>query len=411
MLKKICLILLVPLLLLVWRGYENNLVMAASGLGGLVALLNTSITSEPATHQISFTLPQNSLSHQTDHYIIVHLNHFSELELVEPSVTGSYVGSPSFSIPDDNNVKITGIGFAPGTAITIDGIRAINPYSSDNFQVIVMLTEDEEGLIVKNIGNVVATTGGTSVSVTASIDSPQASIRINGYTSPASYVTFTQQGAVYGTTVASDIGFFSKTFSGLPPGDYNFSVYSVDINNQTTSPHNISLYAPPYQLTTVTNLLLSPSMQLSASAIEQGDPLVASGRARPGTQITLFTEFPIRTYTASTSASGNWSRNITDTGQYVLGDYHAFSIAQDGFGVQSLTSPSIGFSIISPDTEPGDACGDISKGDLNCDGIIDLTDFSILMFYWGTNNAAADINQDGIVDLTDFSIMMYWWGT
>ncbi len=59
----------------------------------------------------------------------------------------------------------------------------------------------------------------------------------------------------------------------------------------------------------------------------------------------------------------------------------------------------------------GTACGDISQGDLNCDNDINLVDFSILMYYWGTDSQAADISLDGLVNLTDFSIMMYYWGT
>lgn len=51
-------------------------------------------------------------------------------------------------------------------------------------------------------------------------------------------------------------------------------------------------------------------------------------------------------------------------------------------------------------------------GDLNWDRSINLTDFSILMYYWGQTPPTwpcPDINKDGTVDLTDFSIMLYWW--
>jgi hypothetical protein len=52
------------------------------------------------------------------------------------------------------------------------------------------------------------------------------------------------------------------------------------------------------------------------------------------------------------------------------------------------------------------------RSDLNCDGRVNLTDFSILLFYWNQANPAnarADINRSGVVDLTDFSIMLYDW--
>jgi len=40
---------------------------------------------------------------------------------------------------------------------------------------------------------------------------------------------------------------------------------------------------------------------------------------------------------------------------------------------------------------------------------VNITDFSILLYWWGTDNACADQNHNGTVDLIDFSIMMYYW--
>jgi hypothetical protein len=52
-------------------------------------------------------------------------------------------------------------------------------------------------------------------------------------------------------------------------------------------------------------------------------------------------------------------------------------------------------------------CG--SQGDLNCDGFVNLVDFSILLFNWNTASTVADINKDGTVSLPDFSIMLFYW--
>ena len=49
------------------------------------------------------------------------------------------------------------------------------------------------------------------------------------------------------------------------------------------------------------------------------------------------------------------------------------------------------------------------NADLNGDGRVSLVDFSILLYYWGTDNACCDQNQDWVVGLPDFSIMMYYW--
>ena len=49
------------------------------------------------------------------------------------------------------------------------------------------------------------------------------------------------------------------------------------------------------------------------------------------------------------------------------------------------------------------------RSDLNCDGHVNLTDFSILMYWWKTAGPVGDINLDGTVGLIDFSIMLYDW--
>jgi len=48
-------------------------------------------------------------------------------------------------------------------------------------------------------------------------------------------------------------------------------------------------------------------------------------------------------------------------------------------------------------------------GDLDGDGIVGFTDFSILLSNWGSDNPKADINGNGKVDVFDFSIMLSNW--
>jgi hypothetical protein len=78
---------------------------------------------------------------------------------------------------------------------------------------------------------------------------------------------------------------------------------------------------------------------------------------------------------------------------------------------RNLVSPfshTVFFKIIKKDDSEKPQC-DIKKGDLNCDGSVNLVDFSILLYYWGATSAKADVNNDGNVNLVDFSIMMFYW--
>jgi hypothetical protein len=52
-------------------------------------------------------------------------------------------------------------------------------------------------------------------------------------------------------------------------------------------------------------------------------------------------------------------------------------------------------------------------GDLNCDGKVNLVDFSIMAFWFGRTLTGkgldADLNHDSKVNLVDFSIMVFHW--
>jgi surface antigen len=50
-------------------------------------------------------------------------------------------------------------------------------------------------------------------------------------------------------------------------------------------------------------------------------------------------------------------------------------------------------------------------GDINGDGIVDITDLSILNSQYGTPGHSADINLDGTVNILDLSILESQWGT
>lgn len=51
-------------------------------------------------------------------------------------------------------------------------------------------------------------------------------------------------------------------------------------------------------------------------------------------------------------------------------------------------------------------------GDFNNDTKIDASDFTLLLFNWGSvlKNNFGDFNEDGKVDGSDFTLMLYWWG-
>jgi len=406
----------ITLLLLILGIAFGTLIMSekaraqSATLNDVTDIISTdTVDATGVNHTVAFTMPSDALSVDFSDYIQISLPNFTSVTTAT-SLSGQYSGTPVYSI-DGTTVKITGIFVLPGKQITVNGITATNPSVTNGFGVVVSVTEDEAGTLTKNIGTTSASTTLGTVTVSAELDVAQATIRITGFTGPQTYVSFTEGENVIGTDVSSSLGVFNKYFTAVQPGTHEISLYGVDTNNRATSIVPLTISAPAYQTTTVSNLLLSPTLEINSTEIDQGDPLYATGSAYPNTTVTIFTDTPLRTYTATASAAGAWTTTISDTADYTPGDYRLYALAQSG-GLQSLTSRKLVFTIVdSAGAGSGTACGDISQGDLNCDASINLTDFSILMYYWGTANATADVDSSGGVDLTDFSILMYYWGT
>jgi len=390
---------------------SQSLVNAQSGsLQNVSVLTNNIQAGADASFSVKFTLPLIASPIWTTDYIMVDFPSYTNVS-APSSVTGAYTGEPVFSV-EGTKAKLTNIIISPGNEIVIHGISATNPISPSLFNVAIIVSEDSQGNIIKNLATSSPGLNQGSISVTASITTPESRLVIRGYTAPQSFITFTEYGAVSGTAQSAPDGYFSHIFSGLIPGDHQVTFYSIDKNRLATSPISLSVYTPAYQEVTVTNQLLSPALMINKNVFSPGENIIASGSAIPNGNITLFTESPLRSYSTSANELGDWTYTITNTNTYYLGDYHIHALVQTETGLTSLNSPSIGFSLAtSTATSSGTACGNISRGDLNCDTKIDLTDFSIMMYYWGTNNAAADMNRDQLVDITDFSIMMYYWGT
>lgn len=378
------------------------------GLHGLSDVLSDITLGIRTEHNISFTLPINSEPIYATDYIIIDF-----LDFIDPYaatlIQGNYAGEPIFSV-EGQYVKITNITVMPGTFISIQGASAVNPYEEELFQLQVYVTKDQAGLEVKNHGTVIATKNWGAVSVTATIPAALGSLVVSGYSSPFSFIIFTEDNSIIGTDIANSLGSFTHYFSGLQPRVHNITVYGTDMLSRSTSFLPIEIYTAAFQQTTISNQLLSPALSLNASRFLQGDQIIASGSAMPGADITIFTDSPMRSYATSADINGNWTYTITDTYNYILGDYRLYALAQSSFGLQSIKSISHNFTIVTDLETSGEACGDITGGDLNCDGKVDLTDFSILMYYWGSKNRTADINGDEWVNLTDFSIMMFYWG-
>ena len=361
-------------------------------------------------HDLYFVLPLNAQQINPNNYIFLDFPNFTNLT-PPTNLTGNF-GNPTYHI-SGTRISITNIALLPGTSLAISGVTATNPGSGKDYGVTLSIAENATGTIIRNQSVTQAVKGNNISVVSATVVSQLAAITLSGYTSPGAFVTVLEGASVVSTGTSTGNGFFSFPLTGLNPGDHTFQVSSTDALSRTTSQSVVETFLLTSSVTTVSNLLLSPTLSLDKTSITPGETLTISGLARPSSQVDIFTESPLSNYTVDTDSNGAYSLTLqsSDTQGYVVGQHRVYTIVEDSNGNQSLVSPTVNFTVVSANdtggNNPAPTCN-ISQGDLNCDGKTNLTDFSILLFHWKTNHRVADINGDNIVNLLDFSIMMFY---
>jgi hypothetical protein len=374
------------------------------------SISNTLPNKTGVQHAVSFTLPIDAQQVRPGDFILIDMPNFVNVTAAT-SVLGGF-GTPQFGL-NGNTVSITNVALLPGSSFQVLGITATNAATPSLFRVTIAIATDSSGTTIRNQASVIASGNlYNSISVSASIQSPLSSIDLSGYTSPNSFTTLIQDTSVLGTTSASSTGYFHFSLSGINTGSHTFNIFSSDDLNRTSSQAILNLFLTASTLTSASNIILSPTLSLDKAIVSSGDTLTVSGESLPSAQVTIFTESPLRSYSTTSSSSGAWSYTLpaAEMATYSPGAYRLYSSVQDNGGNQSIFSPTLNFTVngnVSDSANPQPGC-DISHGDLNCDGKTSLADFSILLFYWHTNQHRADINKDGKVDLIDFSIMMFF---
>jgi hypothetical protein len=239
----------------------------------------------------------------------------------------------------------------------------------------------------------------SSITTSAYFSGPVGDLRIIGYASPNALIYFMETGSVLGTQLANAGSGFDETLSGLSPGIHVVSIYGTDTGSRNTLTITFSVNVTGNATTIVSGIILPPTISLANSQVKRPAQLNANGTAKNNSSVQVFIagSGDSRSINLPTDANGNWSANVNP--KLHLGSKQAYTITLDGLGGQSEFSSINNYNVLL-------------SADLNVDNLVNLTDFSVLMYNYGTANppnVVADINDNGSVDLVDFSVMMYYW--
>ena len=135
------------------------------------------------------------------------------------------------------------------------------------------------------------------------------------------------------------------------------------------------------------------------------------GQSAPSSDIVVMINSSAELFVKTTSDKIGAYLYTLDTSPLELGNHTAKSKAAVKNEISSFGA-SVGFTVGLTNKSKAAAVS-CRRGDLNCDGKINLVDFSIMAFWYkkipSGNGLKADLNGDNKVDLIDFSILVFNW--
>ncbi len=233
-------------------------------------------------------------------------------------------------------------------------------------------------------------------------------VQFSGRAYPGANVTIYQK--AFGTDVPikqSEInsadGSFDVSQIGIIQNVYNYSLIITDKEGRQSQvkSYNLDVYA---NALTAKDIFVPPTLGLVRAVVAKGDFLTALGFAGPNNDMEFEIDDRIAVGKTKANAEGSY-KWLFNTAGLSFGSHRvrARQINSPGQKViqKSDWSPTLTFTV-SPLFTP--------KTDLNNDGIINISDWSIFLSRWHSPDETArkhiDLNGDSKVDISDFSIFI-----
>jgi len=237
-------------------------------------------------------------------------------------------------------------------------------------------------------------------------------VAFQGWAYPGSKVVLLKDGVEEQIVTALNNGSFSVGISELDQGVYTFNLWGEDNVGRKSATQSFTFYVKEGTKTELFDIYLPPTIDVPTPSFDIGDNLEVLGQSADNSNIELWlypkvvggvTEDMIIKKDSIVATNGDWNFTF-DTKSLINGPYQVK--ARSSMTAIGTSDFSKIIDLMIGGELPTETC---SGADLNGDTKVNITDFSILLYWWASDNACADQNSNGTVDLTDFSIMMYYW--
>jgi hypothetical protein len=241
---------------------------------------------------------------------------------------------------------------------------------------------------------------------------PPPQVSFEGKAQPLANISILRDGKLMETSKADSGANFRTGSIPLPSqGKYTFTLSSIDTENRTSKPVTVT-FTIVSGTQNITSILIPPTIEASKTSISAGDILKVSGRTAPGSKVEVWL-YPQKKEREAEKVAIKNETAAEDNGFWSM-DFDTSGLAKDTYIIKARFAPTaaqisdFGKSLfIGVGMEPRPDFS--SRADINKDGRVNLTDFSIMLFHWNTAEEKADINLDGTVNLADFSILLFYW--
>jgi len=249
--------------------------------------------------------------------------------------------------------------------------------------------------------------GGSGGSGGSSSDVGDTQISVRGLSYPSRTINILLDTNSVGSVKASDTGNFEFT-TEASPGTASVSFWAIDNKDTRSITLNTTFDVTQGAVTNIKGVILPPTIRVENQNVDPGDVIVISGQSVPDTTIELHVDDSGVVQTGTSDSNGDWSISL-DTGTLQIAE-HTLKVRSVAGTPPLTTSSNFSSSLQLFVGVDGVAT---TPSDLNRDGKVNLIDFSILIFWWGTDSGnsdpPADINGNGNVGIEDFSILLFNW--
>jgi cysteine-rich repeat protein len=232
-------------------------------------------------------------------------------------------------------------------------------------------------------------------------------ISVTGLSYPGRTINILLDTQAVGSVRASSDGRFEFS-TDASPGTASMGFWATDSSNTRSITFNTTFDVTQGAVTNISGIILPPTLRVVTQNVNPGDVVNVSGQSVPNSQIELHVDNSERVETTTAAADGSWSIPLNTAG--LRAAEHTLR-ARSITGRSPLTTQSSFSSALQLFVGVN---GQATRpSDLNRDTKVNLVDFSILIFWWGSaggnSNPPADINGNGKVGIEDFSILLFNW--